>query len=1643
MQELDDLDLIYGKNNLERDSDDESVPEDAADLAQRRLAYVRRCIRHSKNGTPRQDRFLAYAEARRDTIKEFYGNALRTKRCSNCKAYSNHIRKSGRTEMTLWRKPLTPKMREFNTQWGHTKTLNSALWLQEYKQQQQRVADKALAKQRRQDAQHSDEGVADLDSSEDSADEIRVLDGPLEGDQPSYLNDQDEEVNTEEEGSGDDLVDKSTLEDNAAASDEARRSSTHTKRTGQNEKAQNDDKDEPIRTTEAYASLVQLFQKEDEVLGKIYSTAKDADGESRPSPDRFFIQCLLVPPNKYRREQMSQPGRISESEDNTSYKNVLNTSEQVYRLQREIAGENPSYRPAGTFKQLEAAYTRLQQSVNCLIDKDYSSSFAAAKMREPEGIKQKLERKEGMFRMNIMGKRVNFCGRSVISPDPNIDTTEIGIPEVFAKKLTYPEPVFEGNYAKMKEAIMIGPGKLSGAAAIEMENGQVINLRRKTDEDRQAMANTLLVPSGGSATNFRPKKIHRYLRNGDMVIMNRQPSLHKPSMMAHRARILPGEKTIRMHYANCKSYNADFDGDEMNLHFPQTPTGQAEASEIANTDLQYLSATAGEPLRGLVQDHVAIGVRLTSLDSFFTRDEYHQLLYTSLQDFSDPRKAFKRIITMDPAILKPKPLWSGKQVITTILENIRDISQGSLIMDCNCSVSRKSWESETPKGQSQSIGMQSQEGELRIRNGELVTGVLDKKNIGNSQGGLVHMVYEAYGAEAAGRFLSILGRLLTLVLNMSAISCGVEDLILTPKGDAMRAEKMVEADTIGIEVAARYVSMNDQNPSSEDSELLRRLEEVYRDDAKLAGLDQFTSNRAKSLHDAISLACLPAGLAKPFPRNQFQLMVVSGAKGSQPNANQICSDLGQQALEGRRVPVMISGKTLPSFKCFETSVRAGGFIADRFITGLRPQEYYFHAMSGREGLIDTAVKTSRSGYLQRCLVKGLEGLTVGYDTSVRDTDGTIVQTMYGEDGVDVTKQSGLTNFAFISKNFLSLFAKLDVMGEASVTRSKDAMEYNKSAVKAVLRGRPNVPDPVLSVYTPSSHAGSTSEKYYRLVKAFLDENPGGIIRSKKSGNFSGYSKTHVIDIFNLNYLKALVQPGDAIGVVAAQSIGEPSTQMTLNTFHLAGHAAKNVTLGVPRLREILMAASVEIKTPTMALYFHDEMSKWQRETFARAITRRSFAELMDAMSVEDQQIIEGGRLVAREYRVSIRLFLAEHYKTEYSTSVLDVSRTIDWKFMPLLCKRIKGRSKKKTDIETMQTFDVRRVPQAGGASDRDDERDEADATLMNAAQNEGGDSDIDDGGDNDATDAKQRANRDEGLTYEDEVESDEEAEDRDASPGAPDVPDDEAYGSGEGSTAEQDQTSKRKPQEPHNSLASSDRHRLDRLSSKNPELMHIRFAHSEDDSSLSFVLRYDSDQAYVSLLDLVKEVANAVTIQSVPNITTASLLPINEDDEASEKYVLTSGQNLLALRDWADIIDPHRMRTNDIGAMLRLYGVEAARSAIIAELQGVFKAHNITVDVRHLTLVADYMTQSGGYKAFSRAGMRSEPEVFKKMSFETTLGFLKDAVLDGEIEELKGPSARITVGRPMRGGTGMCDILTDVSERRREDLDEDETHDAV
>lgn len=440
-------------------------------------------------------------------------------------------------------------------------------------------------------------------------------------------------------------------------------------------------------------------------------------------------------------------------------------------------------------------------------------------------------------------------------------------------------------------------------------------------------------------------------------------------------------------------------------------------------------------------------------------------------------------------------------------------------------------------------GDNSEEGTVLFLNGELLCGVLDKSSFGATEYGLVHSVYELYGADIAGQLLGILSRLFSKFLQHRAFTCRMDDLTLTPAGDAKRREILEKSKDLGTKAAMDNFPSLASTPAAEKKRALQGfLEEVLRDDSKMAGLDMTVKMQLATLTKSIADACMPNALQRRFPDNHMQMMTQSGAKGSAVNAQQISCALGQQELEGRRVPVMVSGKTLPSFKSFETAAIAGGYVASRFLTGVKPQEFYFHCMAGREGLIDTAVKTSRSGYLQRCLIKHLEGIRVHYDHTVRGSDSSVYQFHYGGDSLDVTKQKHLYQFEFSARNEASLLRRYAPKMVAGAVDDEQAMPYMKKVLKRLRDPSKGAPmAPVLSVYSPSRFLGATSEKFAQKVDDYTKENPNNLLKMKGSKAPQWLSnrgdlipKARFQALMNIKYMRSLVDPGEAVGLLASQ-----------------------------------------------------------------------------------------------------------------------------------------------------------------------------------------------------------------------------------------------------------------------------------------------------------------------------------------------------------------------------------------------------------------------------------------------------------------------------------------------------------------------------
>ncbi|ESL08063.1 DNA-directed RNA polymerase I largest subunit [Trypanosoma rangeli SC58] len=967
--------------------------------------------------------------------------------------------------------------------------------------------------------------------------------------------------------------------------------------------------------------LQQLCQREELLLSLLFPhLGEPSVGTSyaTPLPARdmykvFFLDRILVPPLPLRLSsgvQVQDGGAISPDTQTRALSDILGFVEQIECYQVLRDNSTPDHNLLTTAQEIanEINLRNLQVKVN-EVYQDIMGTFA---------------KKEGLFRMNMMGKRVNQACRSVISPDLLVEPNEVLLPRPFARSLSFPEQVTCYAPARMsllKRCVTNGPRRYPGATHLEMRhtNGEIrfIELDVPEQTRRQHAAKYFAMAQSGVTLI-----VYRHILDGDRVVFNRQPTLHKASMMGYRVKVLSGHKTLRFHYVNGSSFNADFDGDEMNIHVPQSLEAKAELDGLMDANLNYLIPTSGKPIRGLIQDHVAAGVMLTLRDKFLEHANFVQLVYYGLAPYLRQQNdvTLSDLIPV-PAILLPRPLWTGKQLISVVICYVSGVGRRPRWMRVNdggaslrgTSLIQPSAYNHTIPGSDvvQTVTRQTMDDDALIfMNSELLMGLMCKKQLGASNMSIAHVVHELYGPHKVGQLFGALGRILSQSLQREGFSIGMDDMCL-------------------VQEERRY-------------QMLRQLDEapLHLPDDEAAAMTKIMEYATKLQQEFI-----PGRMVVPFPRNHLLMMTTSGAKGSNANATQMAFGLGQQLFDGRRVKRMNSAKTLPAFFAHERRARSFGYAIGRFASGIRPPEYTIHAMAGRDGLIDTAVKTSRSGHLQRCLIKGLESLVVHWDHSVRDSNDSIVQFTYGGDGLDPCKASSLTSWE-TSKENLTDFGKrfgVDTGEAASETRRPEPGDEAEMPTRVQRGKRPRTSvnlnkwsntntnnlnnsnnnntdeeegedDEEAEERTQNTNRNnSNNQEQARQVhrEQQLRENPlprymhdsledylrtkatfplfqrvsqlarwkaQGRVQEKlaeKHGENIAYYRDVLSELATSRRVRAFCDPGEPVGLLAAQAAGEPSTQMTLNTFHSAGSTVTHVTEGIPRLRELLIHASVQ------------------------------------------------------------------------------------------------------------------------------------------------------------------------------------------------------------------------------------------------------------------------------------------------------------------------------------------------------------------------------------------------------------------------------------------------------------------------------------
>lgn len=816
----------------------------------------------------------------------------------------------------------------------------------------------------------------------------------------------------------------------------------------------------------------------------------------------------------------------------------------------------------------------LQLSVAMYINSDSASSplTSGGLLGKPiRGFCQRLKGKQGRFRGNLSGKRVDFSGRTVISPDPNLAIDEVAVPDRVAKILTYPEKCTRYNRQKLQKLILNGPKEHPGANYVIKEDGDLKKVLNLNYGDKVRVARDLRIGD----------VVERHIEDGDVVLFNRQPSLHRLSILSHYAKIRPW-RTFRLNECVCTPYNADFDGDEMNLHVPQTEEARAEAINLMGVKNNLCTPKSGEPIIAATQDFISGSYLISHKDSFFDRATFVQLLSM----MSDANIQFD---LPPPSIFKPVMLWTGKQVFSML---IRPNRQSKVII--NLDAKNKTFQAPA-KGLPNE--MSPNDGYVIIRGSQILSGLMDKSTLGDGKKHSVfYTILRDFGPTEAATAMNRMAKLCARFLGNRGFSIGINDV--TPGADLKaKKEVMVEQayakcdELIGLYNSGKL----ETQPGCNEDETL---------EAKIGGL-------LSKVREEVGEVCI----RELDPLNAPLIMATCGSKGSTLNVSQMVAVVGQQIISGNRVPDGFQDRSLPHFAKMSKSPQSKGFVRNSFYSGLSPPEFLFHAISGREGLVDTAVKTAETGYMSRRLMKSLEDLSARYDNTVRNSADGIVQFTYGGDGLDPLEMEGDAQPVNLKRQWDHAYNLTFDLNDRSLLPYEVGEIVDRILAPLELR---LVRYDNLGRTVPELESGrieyidqlDAERAYYNVLRNFMDDRatrlaqlredkglPSCLTRMEASVDEilleDADTRTHAVDqLWKLSarsvekfmeqclykYLRAKVEPGTAVGAVGAHSIGEPGTQMTLKTFHFAGVASMNVTLGVPRIKEIINAAKI-ISTP--------------------------------------------------------------------------------------------------------------------------------------------------------------------------------------------------------------------------------------------------------------------------------------------------------------------------------------------------------------------------------------------------------------------------------------------------------------------------------
>ncbi|MFC7075449.1 DNA-directed RNA polymerase subunit A' [Haloarcula halophila] len=639
----------------------------------------------------------------------------------------------------------------------------------------------------------------------------------------------------------------------------------------------------------------------------------------RSRPEWMILTVLPVPPVTARPSITLDNGQ--RSEDDLTHKLV-----DIIRINQRFMENREAGAPQLIIEDL---WELLQYHVTTFMDNEISGTPPARHRsgRPLKTLSQRLKGKEGRFRGSLSGKRVNFSARTVISPDPTLSLNEVGVPDRVAKEMTQTMNVNERNLDEARHYVANGPEAHPGANYVQRPDGRRLKVTEKNCEELAEK-----VDAGW--------EVSRHLVDGDIIVFNRQPSLHRMSIMAHEVVVMP-YKTFRLNTTVCPPYNADFDGDEMNMHALQNEEARAEARVLMRVQEQMLSPRFGENIIGAIQDHISGTYLLTHTNPQFNETQALDMLRaTRIDELPAP----------DGEDEAGEPYWTGRSLFSELLPDDLNLDFTSSAGD-----------------------------NVVIEDGQMVSGTIDEDAVGAFGGEVVDTIAKDYSKTRARILVNEISALAMRSIMHFGFSISIDDESIPAEAEEQINDAIDNAYNRVEELIETYErgDLESLPGRTVDETLEMKIMQTLgkaRDSAGDIAEDHFSDD------------------------NPAVVMAESGARGSMLNLTQMAGCVGQQAVRGERINRGYENRTLSHFEEDDLSSDAHGFVESSYRSGLGPKEFFFHAMGGREGLVDTAVRTSKSGYLQRRLINALSELETQYDGTVRDTSDTIVQFEFGEDG---------------------------------------------------------------------------------------------------------------------------------------------------------------------------------------------------------------------------------------------------------------------------------------------------------------------------------------------------------------------------------------------------------------------------------------------------------------------------------------------------------------------------------------------------------------------------------------------------------------------------------------------------------------------